>query len=248
MSQDVKQPGEFFRKHTPQVMAGLIFLVPLLIAGWVMVKVLQIGAFGYHLMFQRWIPQDLDPWILVPLENFVFPTLVLLLFVFGAWFIGGMLKRETTSRLLHFWPWMLDRLPGVNRVYRMVKDAVDMMFGDAAKSVLGTCWVQYGSPGTWGLAKITHDQGSIVVVYLPTSPNPTSGFTLAVPKSMIVPSSLRTEAVMEYCVKMGTNLPPEIQAELSRLPESLPAAHDRRLSALVEQIAERTGVDPSGLD
>ena len=106
-------------------------------------------------------------------------TGVLVTNIFGQW-------------LLHRWDTLLQRIPIVKSIYSSVKQVSDTLFSTSGNAFREAVLVQYPRPGSWTIAFVTgrpsgevaaHLPGEHLSVYVPTTPNPTSGFFLMMPRS-----------------------------------------------------------------
>ena len=100
-------------------------------------------------------------------------------------FITGVLATNLIGRrLVHWWDGLLHRIPIVRSIYSSVKQVSDTLLKDSGKSFRKVVLVEFPQPGQWTLAFIVGEPegqiaaeigGSLVTVYVPTAPNPTSG-------------------------------------------------------------------------
>lgn len=81
------------------------------------------------------------------------------------------------------------------------------MLGDQENSLAKEIvFIEYPKEGLWVPGYVTNRAGEMLVVYVPTSPNPTSGFTIVVHQSKVVKSSMDMEAVTSFIVSVGVDL------------------------------------------
>ncbi len=141
-------------------------------------------------------------------------TGVLVTNIFGQW-------------LLHRWDTLLQRIPIVKSIYSSVKQVSDTLFSTSGNAFREAVLVQYPRPGSWTIAFVTgrpsgevaaHLPGEHLSVYVPTTPNPTSGFFLMMPRSEMRALGMSVDEALKYIISMGVVAPP---------PGSEPAAADR---------------------
>jgi putative FmdB family regulatory protein len=109
-------------------------------------------------------------------------------------FVTGILAANFIGqRLVVWWERLLTKIPVVNSIYNSVKQVSDTLFSSSGNAFRKALLVQYPREGSWTIAFLTgqpggdvtnHLQGDYVSVYVPTTPNPTSGFFLMMPKKM----------------------------------------------------------------
>lgn len=108
--------------------------------------------------------------------------------------------------VLHQIELLIDRIPMIRTIYRVSKKLVNLL-GNREKSVAKEIvLIEYPKEGLWVPGYVTNETGEMLVVYVPTSPNPTSGFTVIVHRSKVIPSSMDIEAVTSFIVSVGVDL------------------------------------------
>ena len=120
------------------------------------------------------------------------------------------------QRLLRIWEIVLSRIPVVNAVYNSVKQVSDTLFSSSGQAFRQALLVQYPREGSWTIAFLTgqpggdvvnHLRGDYVSVYVPTTPNPTSGFFLMMPRASVVELDMSVDAALKYIISMGVVAP-----------------------------------------
>jgi uncharacterized membrane protein len=135
--------------------------------------------------------------------------------IFGQWFVNQ-------SDLL------LGRIPIVKSIYNSVKQVSDTLFSSNGNAFREAVLVQYPRHGSWTIAFVTgkpsgeveaHLNGEHVSLYVPTTPNPTSGFFLIMPRAEVRPLAMSVDQALKYVISMGVVVPPP--------PAPQPAARNR---------------------
>lgn len=122
-------------------------------------------------------------------------------------YIGYELTKHRQSLILSFFDVIIERLPFLNTVYRVTKKVVDMFRGRGVERVREVVYVEYPKENVWVPAYVTNREGGYYVLFIPTSPNPTSGFTVIVHESKVVKSSLSFEEVSSFIISVGADFP-----------------------------------------
>ena len=121
------------------------------------------------------------------------------------------------QRLVIWWEKLLARIPVVNSIYNSVKQVSDTLFSSSGNAFRKALLVQYPRAGSWTIAFLTgkpggdvlnHLKGDYVSVYVPTTPNPTSGFFLMLPRSEVIELEMDVNEALKYIVSMGVVAPP----------------------------------------
>ena len=120
------------------------------------------------------------------------------------------------QHLLRFWEGVLGRIPVVKSIYNSVKQVSDTLFTSGGHAFRKALLVQYPREGSWTIAFLTgqpggdvanHLQGEYWSVYVPTTPNPTSGFFLMMPKSDVIVLDMSVDEALKYIISMGVVSP-----------------------------------------
>ena len=188
---------------------GLLVLVPLAITLWVLNLIVGTLDQSLLLMPEKWRPQSLFGFTLPGLGTIL--TLVII-------FLTGLVTRNFLgNRLLMWWETLLNRIPVVNSIYSSVKQVSDTLFSSSGNAFRKALLVQYPRQGCWTIAFQTgvpggdvknHLQGDYVSVYVPTTPNPTSGFFLMLPRAETIELTMSVDEALKYIVSMGVVAPP----------------------------------------
>ena len=187
---------------------GLLIWVPLGITAWALNFL--IGTMDQSLLL---LPSRLHPEALVGFHIPGVGTVLTLLVVF----ITGLLTTNIIGqRLVLFWEGVLWPIPGVKSIYYGVKQVSDTLFSSQGEAFRKALLVQYPREGSWTIAFMTgspggdvvnHLKGEYVSVYVPTTPNPTSGFFLMMPKSDVIELDMSVGTALKYIISMGVVIP-----------------------------------------
>jgi uncharacterized membrane protein len=136
--------------------------------------------------------------------------------------IGYSLAKYRSSLVIGTFERVINKIPIVNTVYRVTKKIVKMFSNHEQDDDREVVYIEYPKDGLWVPGYVTNRQGEMYVVYIPTSPNPTSGFTVIVHESKLVKSRLNLEQVTSFIASVGYEYPNKTQ-EIGRLTEFKPA-------------------------
>lgn len=187
------------------LITGLLVWIPLAITLWVLEAI--VTTMDRTLLL---LPPDWQPPRYIPGLGVVLTVAVVLI---TGLFVSNLLGQK----LLQIWEGILRRIPVVNSIYGGVKQISDTLFSPGGQAFRKALLVQYPRAGSWTIAFLTgqpggdvanHLQGDYVSVYVPTTPNPTSGFFLMMPRSDIVELDMTVDEALKYVVSMGVVAPP----------------------------------------
>ncbi len=187
---------------------GLLIWVPLGMTAWVL-KFL-IDTMDQSLLL---LPDSLQPEQLLGMNIPGIGTVLTLLVVF----LTGLLTANIIGqKLVSFWEGVLWRIPVVKSIYWSIKQVSDTLFSSQGEAFRKALLVQYPREGLWTIAFMTgqpggdvinHLKGEYISVYVPTTPNPTSGFFLMLPKSDVIELDMSVDAALKYIISMGVVSP-----------------------------------------
>lgn len=192
---------------------GLLILVPLAITVWVLNLV--IGTLDQSLLLvpARFRPQSLF--------GFDIPGLGTILTILIVFLTGLLTNNLVGNYVVKLWERLLQRIPIVNSLYSSVKQVSDTLFSSSGNAFRKAVLVPYPHQNSWTIAFLTgvpggdaanHLVGDYVSVYVPTTPNPTSGFFLMMKRSDVVELDMSVDAALKYIVSMGVVAPAEVVA------------------------------------
>ncbi len=100
---------------------------------------------------------------------------------------------------------LIERVPFLNTIYRVTKKVVNLISGHETKEPRDVVYIEYPKEGLWVPAYVTNKKDDMYVLFVPTSPNPTSGFTIIVHESRIVKSDMNIEEATSFIVSVGVD-------------------------------------------
>jgi uncharacterized membrane protein len=185
-------------------LAGLLVILPLGAVIFVISAILGLmdRALGV-------IPQKFHPEAYLP---FKIPGLGLVLFTALVLVTGVLVKNYIGRRVVDFGEYMVSKIPLVRPLYGAVKQLILAIFGDTHDAFKRVVLVEYPRTGVYSLAFVTaQTSGEIreqmgaemLSIFLPTTPNPTSGFFLVLPEEDTIPLSMSVEEAFKLLISGG---------------------------------------------
>jgi uncharacterized membrane protein len=199
------------------LIAGLLVWLPLAVTIWVLQAALGLldGVFSWLLNAGRAIlPAAAEPLIDLLLK---IPGLGVIVMLLGLLLTGVFAANIVGQWWLNQGGRLLVRIPIVKSIYSSVKQVSDTLFSSNGNAFREAVLVQYPRAGSWTIAFVTgkpggeaalHLQGEYLSVYVPTTPNPTSGFFLMVPRADVVVLQMSVDEALKYVISMGVVAPP----------------------------------------
>lgn len=210
------------------LLAGLLVWLPLAVTIWVLQAALGLldGMFGWFLNAGKAV-----------LPSAAAPLIDLLLSIPGlgviTMLLGLLLTGIFATNIMGQW-WLrqgsrvLSKIPIVKSIYSSVKQVSDTLFSSSGNAFREAVLVQYPRAGSWTIGFVTgrpggeaaqHLVGDYLSIYVPTTPNPTSGFFLMVPRADVVVLQMSVDEALKYVISMGVVAPPLPPAHLRRTLE-----------------------------
>ena len=199
--------------------AGLLVWLPLVATYWVMAFSIRLIDRSLLLLPTRFRPENLI--------GFEIPGLGVILTFALVIFTGFMVANFFGRGLVAAWESVLARIPLVRSVYGAVKQITASLFSDASKSFREVVLVEYPRRGMWMLAFVTGDTPKafeavlgerMINLYVPTTPNPTSGYYLMVPPQDVKRLKISVETGLKMILSAGVVNPIDDVTDIEKRP------------------------------
>lgn len=190
------------------LVTGLLIWVPLVITLWVLNLIVSTLDQSLALLPTSWQPERFT--------GLRIPGVGALLTILAVLVTGMLTANFLGQRLVLFWEALLARIPIVRTIYSSVKQVSDTLLSDSGQAFRKALLVQYPRAGCWTIAfqtgvpapEVARRAGDgMVSVYVPTTPNPTSGFFLMMPMSDVIELDMSVDEALKYVVSMGVVAP-----------------------------------------
>jgi len=125
---------------------------------------------------------------------------------------GALVSNFIGRKLVEIWEKILNRIPGFRGIYNALKQLSDTVLSPSGNSFKKALLVEYPRKGMWTIAFQTNDfQGEIaqkigqelVNIYVPTTPNPTSGFFIMLPKTDVIELDMSVDEAFKFIISTG---------------------------------------------
>ena len=201
------------------LIAGLLVWLPLAITVWVLHTALGAldGMFAWMLTAGQTL---LPPGVYQQIESLnSIPGFSVLVVVIGLILTGVFATNMVGQWWLRQGSRVLQKIPIVKSIYSSVKQVSDTLFSSNGNAFRQAVLVEYPRRGCWTIAFVTGQpsgetahylrtqQDHFISLYVPTTPNPTSGFFLMVPRSDVIELSMSVDAALKYIISMGVVAP-----------------------------------------
>jgi len=199
------------------ILTGLLVWLPLAITIWVLMNVVGAldGVFATLVIAaQTVLPESLRASLQSLRE---IPGLSVIIVVAALWLTGVAVTNMAGQWLVNQSNRMFSNIPIVKSIYSSVKQVSDTLFSSSGQAFRQAVLVQYPRAGSYTIAFVTgkpagevaqHLPADMLTLYVPTTPNPTSGFMLMVPRADVYELHMSVDEALKYIISMGVVAPP----------------------------------------
>jgi len=203
-------------------------------------------------LFIAWVDDRVTP--LVPAKYnpesylpFGLSGLGLLIMVVFLTTVGFVTANLFGRSLIHIGEGLVNRMPVVRTLYNALKQILETVLQQSSTSFRQVVMVEYPRRGIWAMAFVTADtdgeikrrtDDDMVNLFLPTTPNPTSGFLLMVPRRDLIFLEMTVEEAAKFVISAGVIMPEDPKAVNKRGPEPPPWRRARPVAAPAQTVEE----------
>lgn len=214
-----RKRGSLFATLRTSFLTGLVVIAPIGLTIWLIWSVIGwVDGFVLPFVPNGYQPENILRTIFgidAPVNIRGVGVVVFLMFtIMVGWMAKGIIGRS----MINYAETLVDRMPVVRSIYNGLKQIAETVFSQAETSFDKACLVEYPRKGIWAIAFISTSakgeiRGKIPVeealmsVFLPTTPNPTSGFLLFVPKSSVIELDMTVEDAAKLVISAGLVYP-----------------------------------------
>lgn len=238
MSQDPKPRRPILTALRNNFIAGLVVIAPIGLTLWLIWTVVGwVDSFVWPFVPDAYQPEELlnrilgrspvdDNWIEVNVRG-----IGVVIFLVFTMIVGWMGKGLIGRSFLRWGEGLVARMPVVRSIYNAVKQIAETVFAQSETSFDKACMIEYPRKDIWAIGFISTatkgellekaDTGPMTSVFLPTTPNPTSGFLLLVPTKDIIELDMSVEDAAKLVISAGLVYPGEKGADMPEAVEKL---------------------------
>lgn len=207
---DPKRPGLFARLRG-SFLTGIVVIAPVGMTIWLIWTLMGwVDGFVLPLVPARFNPEE---YVGINLRGI--GVIIFLLFTITVgWIAKGLIGRS----LIRFAESLVERMPVVRSIYSGVKQIAETVFAQSERSFEKACLVQYPRKGTWAIGFVSTQakgevalraevSGELMSIFVPTTPNPTSGFLLFFPREDVIELEMTVEDAAKLVISAGLVYP-----------------------------------------
>ncbi|MBO9464566.1 DUF502 domain-containing protein [Tropicibacter sp. R15_0] len=219
---ETKRPG-FIARLRNSFLTGIIVIAPVGLTVWLIWTVIGwVDSFVWPFVPDAYHPAEiLNRWFELEGENRIevnvrgLGVVVFLIFtILVGWIAKGLIGRS----MINFGETLVDRTPVVRSIYSGIKQLAETVFAQSERSFEKACLIQYPRKGIWAIGFIStvargevaekaENMGDLISVFVPTTPNPTSGFLLFFPREDVIELDMNIEDAAKLVISAGLVYP-----------------------------------------
>ena len=184
--------NEYAKKLLNDFLIGVFAVIPIVI-------VLQI------ILFVKELVSELFQIVYGFADSYLYTALVFAVSFIILVSIGSTIVKKGRSWIIGVFDFVIARIPFLNTIYRVLKKVINMFSSREQTMAKEVVYVEYPKDGVWVPAYVTNKHDDKYVLFVPTSPNPTSGFTVIVDKSKLIKSAMNIEEATSFIVSVGVD-------------------------------------------
>jgi uncharacterized membrane protein len=198
----IKKNRGFFIKFRNYFFTGVVVLIPIGITLYVTLFIIKIST--------KILPKEINPNHYLPYD---IPGLEILVAIFIITVIGGLSLSFIGKKFLNLFQNLINRIPILRTIYSGINQMTET-FSKSENSQKNVVLVEYPRKGSWAVGFATKEnkgeisaktKKNLINVFVPTTPNPTSGFLLMFPKEDVIYLDISFEEASKFIVSAGTS-------------------------------------------
>ena len=206
----IKKNQNLFQRLRSNFLTGLVLITPIILTIYLLWGVINF----IDDKVVPWLPNKYNPSTYLGKD---IPGLGVMTFLIFTTIVGMITKGFFGRQLIKYWQSLVDRTPVFRSIYNALKQIAETVFTKSDQTFKSACLVEYPRRGIWVVAfvstitrgeikeKINKDE--ILTVFVPTTPNPTSGFLLFIPKKDVIILKMSVENAAKLVISAGLVVP-----------------------------------------
>ena len=200
------------------ILLGLMLITPLVVTAYIVAGLFRfITNNAFVSLLTGWLPETMRD---AGYEKTVLGMMAVILVLMSLFLIGFFTRSFLGKKLYHLADMFIERIPVINKIYMWVRQISESFFAQRRTIFKEVVLVQYPRPGLWLVAFVTapvasqfwekfesSEEESFVSLFIPTTPNPTSGLMIIAPRSDLVALEISIADAMKLVISAGAVYP-----------------------------------------
>ncbi len=184
--------NDYLKRIANYFLIGVLAFIPIVVILQIVIFMKEFISGSFQFVYGYW-------------DNYLI-TISIFIFSFYAFvYVGYRLTKAGGSWIIRLIDNTVNRIPLLNSVYRVTKKVVNMFSGHEQRGAREVVYTEYPKDDVWVPAYVTNKVDDMYILFIPTSPNPTSGFTVIVHESKIIKSEMNIEEATSFIISVGVD-------------------------------------------
>ncbi|GAW85549.1 conserved hypothetical protein [Bathymodiolus platifrons methanotrophic gill symbiont] len=184
--------NDYLKRITNYFLIGVLAFIPIVVILQIVLFMRDIISSTFQLVYGYW-------------DNYLITISIFILSFYLFVYVGYRLSIVGRSWIIALIDNVINRIPLLNSIYRVIKKVVNLFSGHEKKEPREVVFTEYPKDDVWVPAYVTNKVDDMYILFIPTSPNPTSGFTVIVHESKIIKSKMNIEEATSFIISVGVD-------------------------------------------
>jgi uncharacterized membrane protein len=191
-------------------LTGIFVLIPFAVVAWIFVKVVRMISSFHELLPEAWNPANYFPSFYANLIHLLMSLALGALFILFVSILGWSSRQYFGQKFFRFLGRGIQKIPFVNSIYSSLDQLFKTMSAGGKQQFSRVVYIEYPRAGCYTLAFVTgvnkgfqNSTEPHLNLFVPTTPNPTSGFYLVVPESQVKDAHMKVEEAFKSIISLG---------------------------------------------
>ena len=184
--------NDYFKRIANYFLIGVFAFIPIVVILQIVLFMKEFISGSFQFVYGYW-------------DNYLITILIFAFSFYAFVYVGYRLTKAGGSWIIRLIDNTVNRIPLLNSVYRVTKKVVNLFSGHEQKETREVVYTEYPKDDVWVPAYVTNKVDDMYILFIPTSPNPTSGFTVIVHESKIVKSKMNIEEATSFIISVGVD-------------------------------------------
>lgn len=180
------------KRITNYFLLGVFAFIPVVVILQIVLFMKELISNSFQMVYGYW-------------DNYLITISIFAFSFFLFAYVGYRLTMAGGSWIIGLIDNIINRIPLLNSIYRVTKKIMNMFSGHEQKGAREVVYTEYPKEHVWVPAYVTNREGDMYILFIPTSPNPTSGFTVIVHESKVVKSTMNIEEATSFIISVGVD-------------------------------------------
>jgi uncharacterized membrane protein len=184
--------NSYIKRITNYFLIGILAFIPIVVVLQIVLFMKDFITGAFQFVYGYW-------------DNYLITIIIFAFSFYFFVFIGYRLSMVGRTWITAAIDNVVNRIPLLNSIYRVIKKVVNLFSGHTQKETREVVFTEYPKDDVWVPAYVTNKVDDMYILFIPTSPNPTSGFTVIVHESKIVKSKMNIEEATSFIISVGVD-------------------------------------------